>query len=318
MSLTGSGNSTARKNKDAGNPMRLLKPDVLARLSTLELVAKAVVDGYFTGLHRSPYFGFSQEFAEYRAYNEGDDLRFVDWNVYARTGRTYIKRFHGDTNTALTMMLDVSASMGYKSGAVSKLEYGKYVAASLAYLAKRQHDAMALMLFDDVIRERMPPASHPDTLYRLLAQLERAEASHGTRIDDGLEQLAASVSRRGMVVVISDFYCDPEQLTASLHPLTQRGHEVLLIHVLDPAELDPATHQKQLRAASTLRDMESGEETKVSPAFLQQTYPQRVQAHIDQLQRAATRASVDYLYANTAQPLGDVLQQYLHLRQQRR
>ena len=137
----------------------LLQPKFLAQLGSLELVAKTVVDGFFTGMHRSPFFGFSQEFAEYKAYNDGDDPRYIDWNVYARTDRTYIKRYLGETNTAINLIVDVSASMGYSSGDISKLQYAKFVCATLAYLARKQHDAAGATLFDDQIREIVPPAS---------------------------------------------------------------------------------------------------------------------------------------------------------------
>lgn len=306
--------TNARRN----NPGKYLRPALLARLSSLELVAKSVVDGYFTGLHRSPYFGFSQEFAEYRAYNEGDDLRFIDWNVYARTDRMYIKRYHGETNTAINMLLDVSGSMGYRSADVSKLSYGKFICATLAYLAKRQHDAAGLAMFDDQIRERIPPASHPDTLYRLLGALERSSASNGTRIGPGIDQLAASVSRRGIVVVVSDFYCEPEQLVRNLQPLTQHGHEVVLFHLLDPAELAPASSLRELRSPATMTDVESGEQIKVSAGFLQHDYPQKMQRHREALERSAQRANVSYMSADTSQPLDDLLHHYLVLRQQQR
>ena len=300
------------------SPVRYIKPALLARLASLELVAKTVVDGYFTGLHRSPYFGFSQEFAEYRAYNEGDDLRFIDWNVYARTDRMYIKRYHGETNTAINLMLDVSASMGFGSGEVSKLEYAKFIAATIAWLAKKQHDAAGLTLFDESIREQIPPSSHPDTVFRLLGAMQRSEAGNGTSIGPGIEQLAASVTRRGIVVVISDFYCDPEALTRSLQPLTRQGHEVVLFHLLDRAEISPTTEVRELRSPATMRDLESGDEVVVSADFLQHEYPARMREHRQQLSDCATRANVSYVPADTSEPLDTLLHEYLVRRQQQR
>lgn len=297
---------------------RLLKPDVLARLSTLELVAKSVVEGYFTGLHRSPFFGFSQEFSEYRAYNDGDDPRFIDWNVYARTDRTYIKRFIGETNTLINLVLDVSGSMAYSSNEISKIQYGKYICASLAYLARKQHDAIGLTLFDESVRGKIPPSAHPDTLYRTLALLEKTQANHETEFTSQIQQLAATLSKRGIVVFVSDFYCDPEELTHQLQPLVQRGHEVALFHLLDPSERYPAEHVKAFRSASAMRDVETGEEVHVSADYLQREYPQKIKAHIDALSNQALRHDISYTSCITSEPLNEILHKYLMLRQQRR
>lgn len=300
------------------NPHRWLEPATLARLSNLELVAKAVVDGFFTGMHRSPYFGFSQEFAEYKAYNDGDDPRFIDWNVYARTDRTYIKRFLGETNTALNLVIDVSGSMGYSSAEVSKLQYAKYLSATLAYLARKQHDAISAMLFDSRIREFMPPASHPDTLYRLLALLERTDAREGTEIQDSLNHIAGTVTKRGILVVISDFYCDPETLGKNLLPLVNRGHEVVLFQVLDASELIPADTLKAFRAPATLQDPEGSAEVRVTAEYMRDEYPQRIAAHIDALKTTANRYGFTHVLSNTARPLDALLQHYLTIRQQQR
>ena len=296
----------------------LLQPKLLAQLGNLELIAKAVVDGFFTGMHRSPFFGFSQEFAEYKAYNDGDDPRFIDWNVYARTDRTYIKRFLGETNTALNLVLDVSSSMAYQTDASSKLSYAKYICASLGYLARKQHDAIGITLFDDKIREVLPPASHPDTFYRMLALLERTQASDGTQIHDSLSHLTDALTRRGIFVMISDFYCEPDELNRQLQALVNRGHEVVLFHLLDRSEFDPADHVKKMRSPSTLRDMESGTEIKVSAEYLRDVYPKRIRAHIDNLSKTALRSGFTYVPCNTSAPLDELLQKYLLLRQQRR
>lgn len=313
-----------QRNADQGQSKRpeqtsgnLLQPQLLAQLGNLELVAKAVVDGFFTGMHRSPFFGFSQEFAEYKAYNDGDDPRFIDWNVYARTDRTYIKRFLGETNTALNLMLDVSGSMAYQTDATSKLLYGKYICASLGYLARKQHDAIGMTLFDDKIRDVLPPASHPDTFYRMLALLERAEAREGTQISDSLNHLTEALTKRGIFVMISDFYCDPDALNRQLQALVNRGHEVVLFHLLDRSEYNPAEHVKKMRSPSTLRDMESGAQVKVSPEYLRDTYPQRIRSHIETLDKTALRSGFTYVPCNTSAPLDELLQKYLLLRQQR-
>ena len=170
-------------------PTHLLRPETLASLSNLDLVARAVVNGFLTGMHRSPFFGFSQEFAEYRAYAEGDDPRFVDWNVYARTDRTYIKRYIGETNTRLEILLDASASMGFGSGKVTKLAYAKFLAATLAYLAARQHDAVGLIVFDDAIREHRPSSARSGRLSGVLHAIDRAAARHRHGPQDSVRAL---------------------------------------------------------------------------------------------------------------------------------
>ncbi len=307
-----------REKKSQQAAVKLLQPELLAQLGNLELVAKAVVEGFFTGMHQSPFFGFSQEFAEYKAYNDGDDPRFIDWNVYARTDRTYVKRFLGETNTALNLVLDTSASMAFQSDSVSKLQYGKYICAALAYLARKQHDALGVTLFDDKIREVFPPASHPDTFYRLLALLERTEPADGTAINDSLKHLIGTIRRRGIFVMISDFYCDPEELNRQLQALVNHGHEVVLFHLLDRSEHDPAKHMKKMRSPSTLKDMESGDQIKVSAEFMRDVYPQKVADHIDALDKTSIRSGFTYVPCNTSAPLDDLLHRYLLLRQQRR
>ncbi len=301
-----------------GNPHRWLVPSTLARLSNLELVAKAVVDGFFTGMHRSPYFGFSQEFAEYKAYNDGDDPRFIDWNVYARTDRTYIKRFLGETNTALNLVIDVSGSMSYRSGEVSKLQYAKFLCATLAYIARKQHDAIGATLFDNRIREVMPPASHPDTLYRLLALLERTEAGEGTEINDSLQHITGTITKRGILVVISDFYCDVDALGKHLLPLVNRGHEVVLFQLLDAGELAPSDTLKSMRSPATLRDIEGSAEVRVTAEYMRDEYPQRIATHVEALKSAASRYGFTHVLSNTAKPLDALLQHYLTVRQQQR
>ena len=290
----------------------LLKPEILAGFGNLELLARAVVSGFLIGLHRSPRFGFSQEFAEYRAYNEGDDPRFVDWNVYARTGRTYVKRFLGDTNTHLTLLLDVSGSMGFASNDVSKLQYGKFLAASLAWLASHQHDGVGLILFDDGVRYYRPPSTRTGTLQSIIAQLENAGTGGGTNLHQPFEHLAAPLAHRGMVVAISDFYCDPEQMLESIRQLAMQGQDLLLFHLLDPQELNPQSSDRM-----TMQDLETGETVPVSDEYLREVYPQRIRDHIAALQQNAARLRADYWQIDTSQPLNAALRNYMLFRQRR-
>ena len=295
----------------AATPNRLLQPSVLARLGTLELVSKTVVDGVLIGLHRSPNFGFSQEFAEYRAYNEGDDLRFVDWNVYARTDRTYVKRFRGETNSPVTLLLDASASMQYGTP-VSKLDWARFLLASLSYLVRRQHDALGLAVFDERVRRYLPPSSKPDALNRALALLERTEAGQGTDIAAPLHALQASMQRRGLVILVSDLYTNPETLFDGLRPLAHAGQDIAIFHVLDPGEKTP-----ELRTISALESMESGRSVTVDPDFMRSAYRDRLQAHIEAISERCAQTGADYREVSTAQPLDEALHQYLLFRERR-
>ena len=228
---------------------RFIDPAVLAGISGLDLVAKTVVDGFIAGLHRSPNFGFSQEFAEYRAYAPGDDLRHIDWNVFARTERAYLKRYRGETNTLLTVFLDASNSMKYASHAVSKMDYARFAAASLFYLTiQTQRDAAGLIVFDDELRNYIRPSNRQGQFYRLLSGLEHAEPGARTDFAKPLDHFQEFVRRRGLVVIISDFYEEPERIVRTLEPLRFRGNEVVLFHILDPKEIRP-----DLRGPTTLR-----------------------------------------------------------------
>jgi len=295
----------------AATPLRLLRPEVLARLGTLELVARTVVDGLTTGLHRSPHFGFSQEFAEYRAYAEGDDLRHVDWNVYARTDRAYVKRFEGETNTTVTLLLDASASMGFGEP-VAKLDQAKWLAASLAYLTRRQHDALGLAVFDDGVREMQVPSSRPDSLPRALGLLERSEAGSGTDIIAALESLRAVMTRRGLVVLISDLYAEPEALLDALQPLAHAGQDIAVFHVTDPAEVAP-----EAARVAALEDLETDARVVVDPLFLREGYRRRFEAHREALESTCRRVGADYRALSSDEPLDAALHAYLRFRERR-
>lgn len=290
---------------------RLLKPEVLARLGALDLVARTVVEGVTTGLHRSPHFGFSQEFAEYRAYNEGDDLRYVDWNVYARTDRTYIKRFQGETNTAINLLLDTSASMGFGEP-VSKLQQALFLTASLAYVARKQHDALGLAVFDEQIKEFQPPSARPDSLPRALALLENVEAGQGTDILESLGSLRASIVRRGLLVVISDLYANADDLLAALQPLAHGGQDIAVFHLLDNEELEPTA-----RTISAFKDLETQESVIVDPEFLKSRYRSRFAAHCESMEQACLRIGADYTRVLTSEPLDVALQGYMSFRARR-
>ena len=292
---------------------QLLDPAVLQRLSNIELVAKTVVDGFLHGSHRSPLFGFSQEFAEYRAYTEGDDPRYIDWNVLSRTDRVYIKRFLGETNTHLMILVDCSASMGYGSASLTKLDYARYLAAALAYLSTRQHDATGLVLFDEEIREVRPAVYRPRYLQGLLHMLERAEASTGTNLHVPLQALGRLLRRRGLVAMISDFFVDADEIVSSMRAVAYQGQDLVFFHVLDPKELKP-----DLSTAALVEDMETGEEMEVSSEYSRSVYPSLIDAHVEEMRRRVSGEGADYVLLNTSQPLDLALREYLLFRQRRR
>ncbi len=292
---------------------RLIEPKVLAQLSNLELVARTAVEGALLGLHRSPTFGFSQEFAEYRAYVPGDDLRFVDWNVYARTDRTYIKRFFGDTNCQLMVLVDTSASMGLHDGwtvdAVSKLDYARFFAAALVYLAARQHDAVGLLAFNDAIHVHRPPVARHSTVRALYHVLDELKSSGATNWQLPLERVQGQLKKRGLIVVISDFYAEPEELASVLRGFAARGHDLLLVHVLESAERD-----LRLQGAATLRDAETGEVMEVTAQELTAQYPQRLRTHVATLEKLTLAMGGHYLQVDTDQPLDRTISGYLRFR----
>ncbi len=288
-----------------------LDPQVLASISGLDLVAKTVVQGFVNGLHRSPDFGFSQEFAEYRMYSPGDDLRHVDWNVYARTGRAYLKRYKGETNTKVTVLLDLSKSMSYGSK-MTKLDYCRYLVSSLVYLAVQQRDAAGLILFDDEVRHFIPPSSRVGQLHRVLHAVEKAEVGLHTNFSKPFEKFMEFIRQRGLVIVVSDFYADPETIIQAISPLRWKKNEVVLFHVLDRQEIEPT-----LNAPSTMIDMESGEALEVTPEYMRTEYRTRINNHIDTLRSKAQSAGMDYFLMPTDKPLDAGLREYLSARKGR-
>jgi uncharacterized protein (DUF58 family) len=291
---------------------RFLNPAVLTSISGLDLVAKTVVDGFVAGLHRSPDFGFSQEFAEYRAYSPGDDLRHVDWNVYARTERAYLKKYRGETNSQLTILLDASNSMRFSSHKVTKIDFARYLAASLFYLANQQRDAAGLIVFDDEVRNYIKPSTRQGQLHRLLHGLEHAEPRARTDFAKPFFHFQEFLRRRGMVVVISDYYEKPETVIKTVEPLRFRGNDVILFHILDPKEVHP-----KLGEPVILVDLETDDSMEVSPDYVHTEYRQKIDSHIEALREKARGAGMDYFLLVTENPLDAGLRQYLTIRQGR-
>jgi uncharacterized protein (DUF58 family) len=291
----------------------LLDPKILSGLSNIELVARTVVDGFLTGMHRSPVFGFSLEFAEYRPYTPGDDPRFIDWNVFSRTDRTYLKRYLGETNTHLMLLVDASASMGFSSHGVSKMQYARFLGAALSYLSIRQHDAAGLIVFDEKVRDYRPPSTRSGHLRSLLHMLEHAEPATGTNLDLPFDHFRQYTTMRGLVAVISDFYMDPASIVKAVRPLAYQGQDIVFFHVLDPAEQKPDFDHSIL-----LEDMETGDQMEISPDFARGEYRERMAAHIESLRSEANGIRADYVLLDTSQPLDLALRKYLLFRQRRR
>jgi uncharacterized protein (DUF58 family) len=288
---------------------RFLDPGVLAGISSLDLVAKTVVDGFIAGLHRSPDFGFSQEFAEYRAYSPGDDLRHVDWNVFARTERMYLKRYRGETNCQVTVLLDTSRSMQYGSGGMEKLEYGRFLAASVCYLAHLQRDAAGLIIFDDEVRHFVAPSTRQGQLMRLLHGIDQAQAGTRTDFVRPFAHLMDFLRKRGLVVTISDFWQTAEDIIKTVAPLKFRGNELVLFHLLDPQELHP-----KLRHPVLFEDLETGQKMEIAPDYAAREYKQKIDAHVQDLKKRAQGAGMDYFLVDTSRPLDAALREYLAVR----
>ena len=239
----------------------LLDPAVVARLGTLELKARTIVEGFLSGLHRSPFKGFSVEFAEYRQYIHGDDLSTIDWKVYARSDRYYVKKFEEETNLDCHLMIDVSGSMAYGGHhGMTKLEYGACLAASIAYLMHRQRDAVGLTAFDERIVSMLPSSSRPGHLRATLLALDRLRPGHATDVAKPLHQLADSLTKRGMVVLISDLLDDPDAVVGGLKHFQFRGTDVIVFHVLDPDEIDFPFDR-----ATRFEDLETNDEVTALP-----------------------------------------------------
>jgi uncharacterized protein (DUF58 family) len=287
---------------------RFVDPKVLARIGNLELVARSVVDGFINGLHRSPYFGASVDFAEHRGYVPGDDIRRVDWRLYARTDRYYIKEYEADSNSNFAVLLDVSRSMGFGSEGLTKLDYGRMLAGCLTYLVHRQRDRVGLVAFDNDIVEFVPPsAKHMDVALHVLDRLKPANPG-SLRVP--MNKIAEHFGRRAVLVLVSDLYEEPDALLEAIGPLRFRGHDIIVFHLLDRAELD-----FEYADPSAFEDLESGEQIPIVPEALAGQYRELVQAHITALTERFSANRIDYTLINTSSPLDHALFSYLSARE---
>lgn len=286
-----------------------LDPAVVARLGTLDLKAKTIVEGFLSGLHRSPFRGFSVEFAEYRQYMPGDDLQTIDWRVYARSDRHVVKKFEEETNLDCYLLVDVSASMGYASRGVTKLEYASYLAGALAYLMNRQRDAAGLIAFDDRIVRMLPPSARPGHLRALLVALEQLTLGQRTDVAKPLGDLSKALTKRGLVIVISDLLDDAGRVIEGLKRFHHRGTDVIVFHVLDSDEL-----RFPFDESARFRDMETAEEVVAEPTAVRERYLGEIDALIARYRRELGQSGVDYCMLDTSQPLELALMSYLAAR----
>jgi uncharacterized protein (DUF58 family) len=288
---------------------RYLDPAIVARLGTIDLKARTIVEGFLTGLHRSPYKGFSVEFAEYRQYLPGDDLATLDWKVYARSDKHFVKKYEEETNLTCHLLLDVSASMGYGSGSITKLQYASYLTAALAYLMNRQRDSFGLIAFDDSISALLPASARSGHLRVVLLALERLKLGTRTDVAKPLHDLAAAVRKRGLVVLVSDLLDDPQKVLDGLKHFRYRGTDVVVFHVLDPYELKFPFEQ-----AARFRDMETAEEVMAVPGTVRAAYLERMEGMIAHYKRELGLVGIDYCLMDTSQPLELGLMAYLMTR----
>jgi len=292
------------------SPTRFLDPVVLSRISSLDLLARTVVDGFISGLHRSPYLGFSVDFAEHRPYTPGDDVRRIDWRVFGRTDRLFVKEFEADTNANVSVLFDVSGSMHYGSGPITKAEYGKYLAACLIYFSRQQRDRVGIVTFDDDIIEYVPTsAKHLDVVLHTIDRIKPREGEGGFELP--INKIAQMLTRRNLLVVISDLYEDPDVIIRALSRLHHKGNDVIVFHLLDPAEVEFPFEE-----AAQFQDIESGERMPVVPEKLREEYRGHLEAHLDTLKRRMVQNEIDYCFVQTSQPLDHALFEYLSRREQ--
>ena len=294
---------------------RFLEPSTLARISNLDLLSRTVVEGFISGLHHSPFFGRSLDFAEHRQYMPGDDIRLIDWKLFARSDRFYVKEFEADTNTNCTILLDVSRSMSFGGGkdaagrvSISKLDYGRYLSACLAYFAHKQRDRVGFATFDRQVLQYVPPAAKH--LEEVLRAIDRIEPAGEGQLRPSLQKVAGRLRRRSIVALISDFYEEPDAAFDAVSLLRGRGNDVIAFHILDAAEL-----RFPFESATEFEDLESSDRIAIAPDVVREEYRKLIESHIATLRRRFSEARVDYHLFDTSVPLDFALYKYLSTRQ---
>jgi uncharacterized protein (DUF58 family) len=285
---------------------RFLHPEAIGRISRLDLRARHIVEGFLSGIHRSPYFGQSVEFLQHREYTAGDDLRHVDWKVWAKQDRFYVKQFEEDTNLRCTLLVDVSQSMQYGNGPLNKYDYAATIAVSLAYLLLRQQDAVGAVAFDEGIRIKVPQRTKRTQLNSIISALSMSEPKHKTDMTAILRGVAESYPRRGLMILISDLLVDRGGLFKGLKLLRQQGHDVMVFHVMDDDELD-----FPFNGPTRFEGLELPQNLNCNPRALREGYMASLQAYLEEVRRGCATNSVDYALLRTSQPLDAALAAYL-------
>ena len=291
---------------------RFLEPDALARVKNLSVVARGVVEGFISGLHSSPFKGFSVEFAEHREYTAGDDPRHLDYRMLARTDRLYVKQYEEETNMRVQILLDTSGSMGYnRTAKITKLQYGCYLTAVLSYLMTRQQDSVGLTTFDSKILLDMPARSSPRHFSEMMHRLEAIAPSHETDVAETLHKLANRFKRRGLIVLVSDLCDEPEEVVRALNHFRHRRHEVIVFHVLDKAEIE-----FPFRETIAFHDLETNERIQVDPSYVRDQYVSQIEEFIENYRRSCAEAQIDYVLTDTSVPYDFMLSKYIAKRNQ--
>jgi uncharacterized protein (DUF58 family) len=290
------------------NIQKYLQPEVVSTIKNLELIAKFIVEGFLVGLHKSPYHGFSVEFSEHRQYMPGDNIRDIDWKVYGRTNRFYIKQYEEETNLKAYLILDISGSMGYASKKISKIQYATYLAAALSYLLIKQRDAVGLATFSNKIYRFLPPKSTSGYLQFILKELNEIKLERQTtNVSDTLHELAEKIKRRGLIVLLTEFlYEDPEKILQGLKHFRHYDHEILVFNILDPQ--DKFFDFKQ---DVTFVDMETGEKVKTQPFFLRERYRRHIDDFYNNLQKECLNFQIDFQNIITDEPFDKALIRYM-------
>ncbi len=295
------------------NPRQYLDPKVLSKITRLDLKARLVVEGFITGLHKSPYHGFAVEFAQHRQYVPGDEIKHIDWKVWSKTDRFYIKEYEEETNLKCTLLLDCSKSMRYgehDGEGMSKFDYGATLAASLAYLLQRQQDAVGLVTFDNDMRLNMPASANPTHVKRLVHELEQTQPDHRTDVGDVFHVLAEQIRRRGLIALISDLFVDIDTLTEALRHFRHRRHEVAVFHVMHEHELTFPFQDNTM-----FKGLEVETELLAEPRALRKAYLEAKDEFVDRVRKTCATAGIDYIPLSTADPLDAALSSYLAFRQ---
>ena len=291
----------------------MIDPVSLMRIKSMELRAKVVVEGFWKGIHKSPYHGFSVEFTEYRQYTHGDDPRYIDWRLFARSDRLYVKKFEDETNLRCHLLVDHSRSMGYGSGEYTKSQYAGTLAATLAYFLSTQGDAVGLATFDDKIRQHMVPRNRPGYLHRLMLALETTPSGKTTDLGPPLQQIAEMLTKRGLIILISDLLTSIDRLESDLAYLCAGGHDVVVFHVLDPAELN-----FDFESPALFRDIESGRNMYIDPPAARASYKDMLNRHLTVARSTCGTLGIDYHLFATDRSFDLALLDFLHDRMRRR